>query len=171
MFVDLFQNNQMKELKIETVFKIYNNIHELNDDERHLMNRATAALPEAYAPYSHFHVAAAILMEDGKMLSGTNQENASFPIGMCAERTALAAASSIHPDQKIKTIAVTIKNRNKPTLEPVSPCGACRQVLLEKEQQSGSTIKILMKGEGEKVYELHSVSALLPLSFGSKDLM
>ena len=160
----------MKELKFETVFKIFDSIHELQEEDRQLMNKASAVLPEAYAPYSHFHVGAAILLENGKIVTGTNQENASYPIGLCAERIALAAASSLHPDLKIKTIAVTIKNFNKPTLEPVSPCGTCRQVLLEKEQHSDSVIKILLKGEGEKVYALNSVSSLLPLSFGTKDL-
>ena len=160
----------MKELKIETCFKIYNNIHELNDEERILMNKASSVLPEAYAPYSHFHVGAAVLMEDGKIITGTNQENASFPIGLCAERVALAAVSSLQPYKKIKTIAVTIKNFNKPTLEPVSPCGACRQVLLEKEHNNNGAIKILLKGEGDTIYSLESVSDLLPLSFGSKDL-
>ncbi len=160
----------MKELKFETVFKIFDTIHELPEDEQILIHKASSVLPKAYAPYSHFHVGAAILLENGKIVTGTNQENASYPIGLCAERIALAAASSIHPDLKIKTIAVTIKNFNKPTLEPVSPCGTCRQVLLEKEQQSGEAIKILLKGEGEKIYVLSSVSSLLPLSFGSKDL-
>ena len=160
----------MKELKFETIFKIFDSIHELPKDEQTLMDKAASVLPNAYAPYSHFHVGAAILLEDGKIVTGTNQENASYPIGLCAERIALAAASSIHPDLKIKTIAVTIKNFNKPTLEPVSPCGTCRQVLLEKEQQNGEQIKILLKGEGEKIYALNSVSSLLPLSFGSKNL-
>ena len=160
----------MKDLKFETIFKIFDSIHELPKDEQTLMDKAASVLPNAYAPYSHFHVGAAILLEDGKIVTGTNQENASYPIGLCAERIALAAASSIHPDLKIKTIAVTIKNFNKPTLEPVSPCGTCRQVLLEKEQQNGEQIKILLKGEGEKIYALNSVSSLLPLSFGSKNL-
>jgi cytidine deaminase len=160
----------MKELKFETCFMVYNSVHELNDDERHLMNKAMEALPEAYAPYSKFHVGAAVLMEDGKMLSGTNQENASFPIGLCAERVALAAVASIYPSKKIRTIAVTIKNFNKPTLEPVSPCGTCRQTLLEKEQNNDGPIRILLKGEGELIYALDTVSSLLPLSFGSKDL-
>jgi cytidine deaminase len=160
----------MKEIKFETCFKVYSSIHELDETERHLMNKAMAVLPEAYAPYSHFHVGAAILMEDGNIVTGTNQENASFPIGLCAERVALAAVSSIYPAKRIKTIAVTIKNFNKPTLEPVSPCGTCRQTLLEKEQNNGEPIRILLKGEGEKIYALDSVSSLLPLSFGSKDL-
>jgi cytidine deaminase len=160
----------MKELKFETCFMVYNSVHELNDDERHLMNKAMEALPEAYAPYSKFHVGAAVLMEDGKMLSGTNQENASFPIGLCAERVALAAVAAIYPSKKIRTIAVTIKNFNKPTLEPVSPCGTCRQTLLEKEQNNDGPIRILLKGEGELIYALDTVSSLLPLSFGSKDL-
>ena len=161
----------MKELKIETTFKIYATVHELNEEERSLMHRAAAVLPDAYAPYSKFHVGAAILLEDGKIITGTNQENASFPIGLCAERIALAAVSSLHPDKKINAIAVTIKNFNKPTLTPVSPCGTCRQVLLEQEQRNEQPIKILLKGEGELIYELDSVSQLLPLSFGTKDLL
>ncbi len=160
----------MKKLKFETVFKIFENLNQLPDEEQQLMNAASAVLPEAYAPYSKFHVGAAILLENGKIVTGTNQENASFPIGLCAERIAIAAATSLYPKMKIIAIAVTIKNFNKPTLEPISPCGACRQVLLEKEQETGNSIKILMKGEGKTICKLESVSSLLPLSFGSKDL-
>ena len=160
----------MKKLKFETVFKIFENLNQLPDEEQQLMNAASAVLPEAYAPYSKFHVGAAILLENGKIVTGTNQENASFPIGLCAERIAIAAATSLYPNMKIIAIAVTIKNFNKPTLEPISPCGACRQVLLEKEQETGNSIKILMKGEGKTICKLESVSSLLPLSFGSKDL-
>ena len=160
----------MKKLKFETVFKIFENLNQLPDEEQQLMNAASAVLPEAYAPYSKFHVGAAILLENGKIVTGTNQENASFPIGLCAERIAIAAATSLYPNMKIIAIAVTIKNFNKPTLEPISPCGACRQVLLENEQETGNSIKILMKGEGKTICKLESVSSLLPLSFGSKDL-
>ncbi len=152
-------------MQITTHVQVFNSSHELSDEDRELINRAHAILPDAYAPYSHFNVGAALLLDNGKVVVGTNQENASYSLGLCAERVALAAAASMHPDQRVKTIAVTIKNFNKPTLDPVSPCGICRQVLLEHEHSAGHPIKIILKGEGEKIYVIEKVSDLLPLSF------
>ncbi len=155
----------MNELKIETIIRIYPTINDLDDAAKELMQKAQAVLPEAYAPYSHFNVGAALRLNNGKVVTGTNQENASFPLGLCAERIAVAAAASLYPNADLTMIAITIKNFNKPTTTPVSPCGTCRQVLLEKENQAQKPIRILLKSEGPEIYEVARVSDLLPLSF------
>jgi cytidine deaminase len=162
----------MKELKIQIKYKVYDDIHQIQDEDRKLLNKASAALPDAYAPYSKFHVAAAILLDDGKIITGTNQENASFPVGICAERVALSAVSAVYPNKKIKTIAIAVKNfNNMHSLEPATPCGVCRQALFEKESNNINPIKILTKGEGEMIYEFASAKDLLPLGFGAKNLL
>jgi cytidine deaminase len=155
----------MKELRLETTIRVHSHMNELDETSKLLIQRAQSILPEAYAPYSHFHVAAAILLSNGQIVTGTNQENASFPLGLCAERIAVAAAASLYPNAVIELIAITIKNFNKPTLSPVSPCGTCRQVLLEKEHQAKKSIRILLKSESDEIYEVEKVSDLLPLSF------
>jgi cytidine deaminase len=155
----------MKDLKIITKIKIAKNIAELPEIEQKLLNKAKQNLKNAYAPYSNFHVAACILLANGKMVTGTNQENASYPIGLCAERVAIAAATALYPNIAISAIAITVQNMNSPCLEAVSPCGTCRQVILEQEQITGLPIKLLLKSEADEVYIINSIVDLLPLSF------
>jgi cytidine deaminase len=137
---------------------------ELNEGERELVNTAIQATNNSYANYSHFYVGAAVRLENGLVVIGANQENAAFPSGLCAERTAIFAAQAQHPDQPITTLALAARNDNGLLASPVTPCGACRQVILEIEDRYKRPIRILLYGT-EGVYCIKSVKDLLPLSF------
>ena len=158
----------MNILELETKVRIYENVEELDKQEQLLINEANKALEIAYAPYSKFKVGAALLLDNGEIDTGSNQENASFPIGLCAERVALANKAANHPEQKIKAVAVSVDNGVAQSL--ASPCGMCRQALYEAESRQGSPIKILLKSPSGEVYVVDSVEALLPLPFSSKSL-
>lgn len=137
---------------------------ELDAEGRKLVSLAIEATDNAYAPYSHFHVGAALLLEDGSIVKGANQENASFPVTMCAERSAIFNAQSNKPEQAVKAIAVAARSEAGLLAEPISPCGVCRQAILEIEQRYKQNIKIYLYGI-RCVYVLDSIKALLPLSF------
>jgi len=124
----------------------------------------------AYAPYSNFYVGAAVLMEDGTVHKGCNQENASYPLCICGERVALYNAHVNAHGKKIKTLAIIAKNPSKKLDQPVSPCGACRQVIAEFEQKQSAPIEIFLQGESDEVYYLESNDKLLPYQFSSKVL-
>ncbi len=159
----------MKTIDILTSIKVYDKPGELSPVEQLLIKKATEALRQAYAPYSNFHVGAAMLLENGKIVTGSNQENASFPIGLCAERVALAAkAAGEFAQEKIIAIAVSVENNKADS--PASPCGMCRQALLESEVRQHAPIRVLLKGPADDVYVLDSVKQLLPLPFTSKNL-
>jgi cytidine deaminase len=143
---------------------------ELSATERNLLEKARQSLRSAYAPYSNFHVGAAVLLENGTIVLGNNQENASYPLGLCAERVAIFAASANHPGVKIKTIAVTASSKDMQINKPVTPCGACRQVMAEYEFRDKSPIKIIMAGENGKILVAESVKELLPYQFTADDL-
>lgn len=156
----------MKEIEIVTpvTSKSYT---ELSDDERRLVDAARKAVDGAYAPYSHFHVGAAILLDNGVIVTGANQENAAFPSGTCAERSACYYAGANYPDAKFEMIAVTAKDKDMvETAEPTAPCGACRQALLEYENRAGHNVPVLLVS-ADKIYRLPSVKSLLPLAFTS----
>lgn len=155
----------MKKLLINSEFVEYNSAEELPAQEKELLAQAEQAAKSAYAPYSKFKVGAAVLLEDGKVVSGSNQENASYPIGLCAERVALFAASAQHPGIKITSIAVTTSSEN-----PASPCGACRQVMAEYESLHKNQMRILLKGASKKIIAADGVKNLLPLMFSGKNL-
>jgi cytidine deaminase len=131
--------------------------------DRVLLAEAREAAGRAYAPYSNFHVGAALRLVDGQVVTGNNQENASFPAGICAERTALHAAMSARPEGVVETIAVVVPGA--PDDRPVSPCGICRQALLEQEHRQGRPLRVLLGTNSGKVLELASARDLLPLSF------
>jgi cytidine deaminase len=143
---------------------------ELHLDDLNLLNVATDSLKSAYAPYSHFKVGSAILLENGVIIAGSNQENMAFPSGLCAERVALFAAASQHPGITIKAIAITAQSQNFPVKEPVSPCGACRQAMIEYETNQGKPIKLILGCETGKIILVTKVGDLLPLSF-KEDLL
>ena len=158
----------MKEIKLEI------NIcscayEELGEEERRLVSAAKEAAARSYAPYSHFHVGAAALLAGGIIVTGSNQENAAYPSGICAERTTVFYANSQYPDQPIKALAIAARDVSGFTKNPIPPCGACRQVLLEAEQRYGCPMRILLYG-AKKIYCLNGVKDLLPLSFGSEFL-
>ncbi|MGE0568126.1 MAG: cytidine deaminase, partial [Bacteroidia bacterium] len=119
----------------------------------------------AYAPYSKFHVGAALQLVNGTIITGNNQENAAYPSGLCAERTALFYASSQYPKEPIKRIAISCYSENSEFENPISPCGACRQVLAEYEKYTNHPVQIIMAGNGGKVFISDTVSNLLPLTF------
>ena len=156
----------MKELNIRIAIKIYE-YEELKPEDRELMDAACEATRRSYAPYSHFSVGAAARLTDKTIVSGSNQENAAYPSGLCAERTTLFYANSRYPDQAVDTLAIAARNERGEYLEdPIPPCGACRQVMMETENRFKHPMRILLFGK-KGIYELKSVGALLPLSFNA----
>lgn len=137
---------------------------ELPPAEQALVQKAIDATNNSYARYSNFHVGAACLLENGNVVIGANQENAAFPSGLCAERTAIFAAQANHPDQPITTLAIAARNVNRLLKSPISPCGACRQVVLEIEDRYQRPVRILLYGT-EGIYVFESIKDLLPFSF------
>ena len=159
----------MKQLDIHTTIKIYSP-DELSDEEQQLVEAAKKATTRSYAPYSHFHVGAAALLANGEIISGTNQENAAYPSGICAERTTLFYANSQHPQQAVKALAIAARTAAGHWTEtPISPCGACRQVMTETENRFGKPMKVLLCS-AQEVFVIESAKDLLPVSFGSEDL-
>jgi len=159
----------MKKIQFVIDIESYTNENELISDDLKLINEAKKACDNAYAPYSNFKVGAAVLLEDGTVVTGTNQENAAYPSGLCAERTALFYANSKYPDKAVKGIAIVAKSNGEYTNTPVGPCGACRQVILETENRYKTDIKIIMSGKSETQI-VKSAKSLLPVSFSDKDL-
>lgn len=139
-------------------------LDELSEQEQKLINGAISATSKSYSPYSNFAVGAALLLSNGTEIRGANQENAAFPVGLCAERSAIFAAQSTQPDQPITTIAIAARNDYGFTKNPIVPCGSCRQVLLEMEDRYKKPIRILLYGT-EGVYVINSVKDILPLQF------
>ena len=156
----------MEYLKIVTKITVCS-FEELNSEEKKLIEAAKKAANKAYAPYSHFHVGAAVLLSHGTIITGNNQENAAYPSGLCAERTAVFYANSQYPEQAVQMLAIAASSNETFTEMPVTPCGACRQVLLEMENLFGKSIRILLYGR-KKIYKVGSVKELLPLCFGEE---
>ncbi len=157
-------------LTILTEFDVYASAKDLAKKDAELLQTAQKMVKSAYAPYSTFHVGAAVLLENGKIVTGNNQENAAYPSGLCAERVAVFYAGAQYPDSAIKAIAVAVKSQNMVISEPLSPCGACRQAIAEYENKAGKPIRIIMSGEKGPVYIAKSVESLLPLMFSKKYL-
>jgi len=160
----------MKEINTGTSAFLFQDINELSDVDKNLMQAAIKASRNAYAPYSGFSVGAALLMEDDSIIIGNNQENAAYPSGMCAERVAIWKAGSSYPNKKVKKIAITAVSSNKKLDKPVGPCGACRQTLLEYEVNQKEDMEILFMGEIGNVVKANSIASLLPFSFDSSYL-
>ena len=153
----------MKHLKIEINYDFVSE-SELSAEDQELVTRAKEATKNSYANYSHFYVGAALRLENGEIIIGANQENAAFPSGLCAERTAVFAAQAQHPEQPIKTLAIAARNANGFLKEPISPCGPCRQVISEVEDRYKQPVRILLYGT-DGVYVIDSVKDLLPFCF------
>ena len=154
----------MKELDITVPVKALGN-EELSDTDRELVRLAREATFRSYSPYSHFSVGAAILLDNGEIVTGSNQENAATPSSLCAERTAAYYAHSRYPDAKFTTIAIAARDTaGHPLAAPISPCGACRQALLEFETLAGRDVRVILAGRAQ-CYLLPSVASLLPLCF------
>ena len=139
-------------------------LEELSEPDRELIALAMKATDNSYAEYSHFHVGAALRLDNGLVVTGANQENAAYPSGLCAERTAIFAAQSQHPQQAVETLAIAARNDNGFLAGPITPCGACRQVILGIEDRYKKPIKILLYGTNG-VYRVHSIADLMPLAF------
>lgn len=160
----------MKEINIITRIEVFSGINDLSEEIQSLMNLAIETRKNAYAPYSRFRVGAAILLDNGKIVLGSNQENAAYPSGLCAERVAIFQAGAIYPDVKMVTIAFTAASDTNPTLSPIPPCGACRQSIAEYEFKQDAPIEIYFMGESGEVYKSNSINNLLPLSFDKTSL-
>lgn len=145
--------------------------NDLSKDDFDLLSQARSTTKNAYAPYSNFFVGAAAKLSNEKIITATNQENASFPAGICAERVLLSSVASQFPNVGIETIAISYDNKNGESNHPVSPCGICRQSLAEFENRFDQTIKIILSGKTGKVLIIQSASGLLPLSFSNSDLL
>ena len=155
----------MQELKIESTLYVFDSLQDVPEDIKNLMNHAIKARDNAYAPYSKFHVGATILLDNGEIISGSNQENASFPSGLCAERTAIYYAGAKYPNSKMLKMAITAASQINPTKSPIPPCGACRQAISEYEVNQKTPIEIYFMGETGKVIKSDSIANLLPFVF------
>lgn len=160
----------MKKITSQIEYERYDALDELSEDDRRLMLRAIDATGSAYAPYSDFHVGAAVLLENGAIVTGSNQENAAYPSGLCAERVAVFSAAAHYPDIKIKSIAITARFNDQEKLLSVSPCGDCRQVMAEYEHRFHSSIRMIMTGDNGSMIVIPNVKTLLPLMFNSDSL-
>jgi cytidine deaminase len=150
-------------------YEVYNTIDELIPSDIDILHQAKVVAEKAYAPYSHFLVGAAALLSNGKIITGTNQENASYPVGVCAERTLLAAAGTVYPEAHIITMAITYFNEDGKNDTPISPCGMCRQALLEHETRYQHPVRLILSGREGPVYIIPQSNQLLPLNFSAKD--
>ena len=153
-----------KEFKIN--FVEYASLDELNAEDRELASEAITAMNNAYAPYSHFHVGAAVRMSNGQIVRGSNQENAAFPSSLCAERTAMFAAAAKYPDKDMRSIAVAGGVYGKLANQPVTPCGACRQVMAQYQTKAGKAMSVIMIG-ASRIWKFEKVDDILPLIFDS----
>ena len=155
----------MKNITISTQFSVFENLQELPSSVQDLMEQAIEIRKKAYAPYSKFRVGAAILLDNGKIVLGSNQENAAYPSGLCAERVAIFQVGAIYPDAKIVRMAITAASDTNQTSAPIPPCGACRQSIAEYEFKQEEPIEIYFMGEIGAIYKSDSLKNLLPFSF------
>ena len=160
----------MKENKIEIRYKVYDDINELTKEDGWLLNEAREVSKLASAPYSNFFVGAAAKLVNGEIVAGTNQENASYPVGLCAERVLLASASTLYPEIPIDTMAISYYTGNGNSKQPIAPCGMCRQSLQEYEIRVKKPIRLILAGFEGKIFVFEKASQLLPLGFTPEDL-
>jgi cytidine deaminase len=160
----------MKKEEIRFAYEVYEDSKELNEADATLLEAARQVTAKAYAPYSNFLVGAVANLQNGATVSGTNQENASYPVGICAERVLLSSASMLHTNVPIQSIAISYHNLNGESSKPVSPCGMCRQALREYEERTGQPIRLILSGMTGKVFVIEKANQLLPFSFGGDDM-
>ncbi|MHA7832192.1 MAG: cytidine deaminase [Flagellimonas sp.] len=160
----------MEKRKIGFELLIYDDASELSQNDQKLLRDAAAAREDAYAPYSKFKVGAAVLLENGEVVIGNNQENASYPSGLCAERVAIFHAGAKYPGVAIKAMAISASSSKKEEGEPAAPCGNCRQSIIEYEQKQKAPIALLMSSETGPIYKCNSMVDILPLAFNSSFL-
>ncbi|MEO4006437.1 MULTISPECIES: cytidine deaminase [unclassified Flavobacterium] len=160
----------MKKIDVTTSFWVYDSENELPNEVKPLMEQAVAIRKKAYAPYSKFRVGAAILLDNGKVVVGSNQENAAYPSGLCAERVAIFQAGALYPEAQILKIAISATSDEKPVESPIPPCGACRQSIAEYEFRQEKPIELYFMGEVGEVYKSDSLQNILPFHFDKKFL-
>ena len=160
----------MKNEVFKFEFKVFDSIDELNKEDAEILKGAREVTSVAYAPYSNFNVGAFARLANGKTVSGTNQENAAYPAGICAERTLMSTASSLFPGVGIETIAISYNNTKGESNFPVSPCGICRQSFIEFQERTKTPIRIILSGLEGEVYLIENAENLLPLVFGADDM-
>ena len=160
---------KIKKMEINIHIEEYENVNELPEREQELVNQALGIIPNSYAPYSEFRVGAAVLLDNNEIVPGSNQENAAYPTGLCAERVALFYANSNYPGVPVKSIAIAASTNDGVTDDPIYPCGSCRQALMEIENLHNAPIRVLMIGR-KKLQAVNSIHDLLPLSFDSRFL-
>lgn len=160
----------MKKRQITIDYTVYPSLMDLEEKDLNLMQQAISARANAYAPYSNFHVGAAVLLANGEVVIGNNQENASYPSGLCAERVAIFQAGAKYPGIAIIAVAITATSKNYVVEEPAAPCGNCRQAMIEYEQKQQAPISILLMGEKGVVISIKSLADILPLAFSSSFL-
>lgn len=161
----------MKEHKFEFEYEVYNSINELKKEDAELLTRARMVTKQAYAPYSNFFVGAVARLDNGETVAGTNQENASYPVGICAERVLLGSAATLYPGISIDTMAISYDSKEVKSDHPISPCGMCRQSLSEYETRTKKSIRLILAGQEGKIYIVKTISHLLPFAFTSGELL
>lgn len=161
----------MQKATIQFDFEVYDSINDLTPSDKVMMEAAREVTQKAYAPYSDFLVGAVAKLTNGEIVKGTNQENASFPVGICAERVLMSSAAMTHTNIPIETMAIAYNNLNGKSDKPVSPCGMCRQALIEYEERTKHTIRLILSGMEGQIYIIDKASMLLPLSFGGGDMV
>jgi cytidine deaminase len=159
------KKKNISKLVVSTEIDVYASPNDLPKSDLLLLKAAKAILKNAYAPYSQFLVGAALQLANGKIVVGNNQENAAYPSGLCAERVAIFQAGALYPTSAVTSIAISCQSKLKPVLQPVTPCGACRQAMAEYEVRSKKPIRVIMSGEKGEVYVAKSVHDLLPFLF------
>ena len=161
----------MDEHKFEFQYEVYNDVSQLKKEDAELLAKAKAVTRQAYAPYSNFFVGAVAKMDNGNHVAGTNQENASYPVGICAERVLLGNAATLYPGIGIESIAISYDSNEVPSDHPISPCGMCRQALLEYESRTSKPIRLILAGQKGKIYIISTVKFLLPFAFTPDELI
>lgn len=155
----------MKKRDLSISYSVASGIDELTPQERELFEKAVEAMQNAYAPYSEFHVGAAALLSDGRVVTGSNQENMAYPSGLCAERVALFSAAANFPDEAVEILAIAANPAEQSDVSSVSPCGSCRQVMIEYERKQNRPIRILSGAASGPILLTESAGALLPFAF------
>jgi cytidine deaminase len=161
---------KMKQITHSFSYQMFESAGELPSSDRELLEKAKEAISGSYAPYSHYHVGAAVKLANGTIFTGSNQENMSFPAGLCAERVAVFAAMSGFPDVPVAAIAISAKSEDFEVSEPVPPCGMCRQAIVEFEMKFSNKIRLILGGQTGQVFVFHGMGTLLPLAFQEKGL-
>ncbi|MEI7500536.1 MAG: cytidine deaminase [Bacteroidota bacterium] len=160
----------MKQITHSFNYQVFNSISELTADDRELLEKAKETIPTSYAPYSHYHVGAAVRLANGIVFTGSNQENMAFPAGSCAERVAVFAAASTFPEVQLEALAISARADFFEVSDPVPPCGICRQAIVEYEMKFNNKIRLILGGQSGQIYIIQGMGTLLPLAFIEKGL-